>query len=290
MKKLLSLLLACMVLFAFAGCEKTEPTEAQQTSGSSETQKTEIDYENLPAMDELRGMDQETKEDVCTYVLKMDYDTAAKQIEKVYREAVDKIDGLEFKSVEIVQDNLYMTNGERPLGNLFVTLNCTAPFDADQDQTEVDSQGQEWVSALLDAENQDAVTSIRMRNITYNFENEEGTRSFNHSVEITVSGNSIFGIKAYVPENEQAAIDVTMEFIRGIDKQGTIKKFGKNDDGVFYIQILSGNSYDDAQPLAEKLLSDLKADESAWSYIEEQDCSSMEIDFFGRDTVTLEIS
>lgn len=265
MKKLMILALGFLLIFA-AGCDKEEAAEITS-------------FEQIESLGKYETLTRAQQQEIYEFIRSLSHEEAAEHLTAAFEEALKDHDEITLTSVEIYNQPLAVSGGERPIQDLYADLVVEFSYDDSIPYDDMENKISDWFNKEIKIVSmEDPVARFRLKEVNARFEDPELRREREFTSGKSSAGNKYFGMGPRQPEGEAKAMELVNGFIEG---DRALALFGPVENDQLYIEIgifvPSDDDETELPKLAEEIANALKTEKDAETYMKNQGFKTIKI-------------
>ena len=265
MKKLMILVLGFLLIFA-AGCAKEEAAEITS-------------FEQIESLGKYETLERAQQQKIYEFIRSLSREEATEHLTAAFEDALKDHDEITLTSVEIYNQPLAVSGGERPIQDLYADLVLEFSYDDSIPYDDMENKISDWFHQEIEkVSDEDPVARFRLKEVIARFEDPELRREREFSSSKSSAGNKYFGMGPQQPEGEAKAMELVNGFIEG---DRALALFGPVENDQLYIEIgifvPSDDDENELPKLAEEIANALKTEKDAETYMKNQGFKTIKI-------------
>lgn len=265
MKKLMILALGFLLIFA-AGCSKEEVAEITS-------------FEQIESLGKYETLERAQQQKIYEFIRSLSREEATEHLTAAFEDALKDHDEITLTSVEIYNQPLAVSGGERPIQDLYADLVLEFSYDDSIPYDDMENKISDWFHQEIEkVSDEDPVARFRLKEVIARFEDPELRREREFSSSKSSAGNKYFGMGPQQPEGEAKAMELVNGFIEG---DRALALFGPVENDQLYIEIgifvPSDDDENELPKLAEEIANALKTEKDAETYMKNQGFKTIKI-------------
>ena len=265
MKKLMILALGFLLIFA-AGCSKEEVAEITS-------------FEQIESLGKYETLERAQQQKIYEFIRSLSREEATEHLTAAFEDALKDHDEITLTSVEIYNQPLAVSGGERPIQDLYADLVLEFSYDDSIPYDDMENKISDWFHQEIEkVSDEDPVARFRLKEVIARFEDPELRREREFSSSKSSAGNKYFGMGPQQPEGESKAMELVNGFIEG---DRALALFGPVENDQLYIEIgifvPSDDDENELPKLAEEIANALKTEKDAETYMKNQGFKTIKI-------------
>lgn len=265
MKKLMILVLGFLLIFA-AGCSKEEVAEITS-------------FEQIESLGKYETLERAQQQKIYEFIRSLSREEATEHLTAAFEDALKDHDEITLTSVEIYNQPLAVSGGERPIQDLYADLVLEFSYDDSIPYDDMENKISDWFHQEIEkVSDEDPVARFRLKEVIARFEDPELRREREFSSSKSSAGNKYFGMGPDQPEGEAKAMELVNGFIEG---DRALALFGPVENDQLYIEIgifvPSDDDETELPKLAEEIANALKTEKDAETYMKNQGFKTIKI-------------
>ena len=265
MKKLMILALGFLLIFA-AGCSKEEVAEITS-------------FEQIESLGKYETLERAQQQKIYEFIRSLSREEATEHLTAAFEDALKDHDEITLTSVEIYNQPLAVSGGERPIQDLYADLVVEFSYDDSIPYDDMENKISGWFDdEIVKVSGEDPVARFRLKEVNARFEDPELRREREFTSGKSSAGNKYFGMGPRQPEGEAKAMELVNGFIEG---DRALALFGPVENHQLYIEIgifvPSDDDETELPKLAEEIANALKTEKDAETYMKNQGFKTIKI-------------